>query len=367
MIKNDEGRAEAFYFFIVSVFGHGGIMKVTIKHIAAMAGVSRGTVDRALNDRQGINPDVQKRILRIADEMGYRPNPAAKALADNRYSTKKIGVLLNALGNPYFDEVIHGVKDALQTFEEFGVQSSIKLMQGYDVKRQEELLEELAEEGVNGIVMTPINVPEIVQKIDELKKKQIAVVTVNSDVLDSSRIAYVGCRYKKSGSVAAGILGMINRGNEEQYAVIGSSIKNLAVERRVQGIIETLEADYPWIRITDRLYNEDNDEISYSEVKKLLERRGDLDGICFAGAGSKGGIQAALESGKKLKIVTFDLTEAIGRYLKENVVTATVCQNPYRQGYDGTDLLGKYLLWNQKPVRELNYTELTIATKYSIT
>ena len=214
--------------------------------------------------------------------------------------------------------------------------------------------------------MTPINVPEIVQKIDELKKKQIAVVTVNSDVLDSSRIAYVGCRYKKSGSVAAGILGMINRGNEEQYAVIGSSIKNLAVERRVQGIIETLETDYPWIRITDRLYNEDNDEISYSEVKKLLGRRSDLDGICFAGAGSEGGIRAVLESGKKLKIVTFDLTEAIGRYLKENVVTATVCQNPYRQGYDGTDLLGKYLLWNQKTCARIKLYRVNYCDKISV-
>lgn len=130
--------------------------------------------------------------------------------------------------------------------------------------------------------------------------------------------------------------------------------------------METLEKDFPLIEIVDTLESEDNDEICYGAVKELLEREKDLTGICFAGAGNVGGIQAILDSKRKLKIVTYDLTEEIRGYLKNGIVTATICQDPYKQGYDGIDLMGKYLLWNELPVEECYFTDLSIVTKYSV-
>ncbi len=46
-------------------------MAVTIQQIAEKAGVSRGTVDRALNNRGRINPEVAEMVKRTAEEMGY--------------------------------------------------------------------------------------------------------------------------------------------------------------------------------------------------------------------------------------------------------------------------------------------------------
>ena len=69
---------------------------------------------------------------------------------------------------------------------------------------------------------------------------------------------------------------------------------------------------------------------------------------------------------KKLKIVAFDLTDTIRHYLEEGIVLATICQDPYKQGYDGVDIMGKYLIWNQRPETDKNLTDLTIMTKYSI-
>ena len=54
-------------------------MAVTMQQIADLAGVSRGTVDRALNNRGRIRPEVAEKIKMIAKELGYQPNIAAKA------------------------------------------------------------------------------------------------------------------------------------------------------------------------------------------------------------------------------------------------------------------------------------------------
>ena len=77
----------------------------TIKEIAELAGVSRGTVDRVLNHRGLVNPNTEKKVLEIAELLNYQPNKAGIALAAQK---KKyvIGVLLFGEDNPFFDEVI---------------------------------------------------------------------------------------------------------------------------------------------------------------------------------------------------------------------------------------------------------------------
>lgn len=62
-------------------------MKPSLQEIAELAGVSTATVSRALNDRPGVNPETREEILRIAREIGYMPNIAARGLATSRTFT----------------------------------------------------------------------------------------------------------------------------------------------------------------------------------------------------------------------------------------------------------------------------------------
>lgn len=57
---------------------------VTMKKIAELCGVSRGTVDRALNGRGRVNAETAAMIKKMAEQLGYEPNPAGKALAARR-------------------------------------------------------------------------------------------------------------------------------------------------------------------------------------------------------------------------------------------------------------------------------------------
>ena len=53
----------------------------TLKEIADLAGVSRGTVDRVLNHRGSVNPQTEKKILEIVQALDYKPNKAGIVLA----------------------------------------------------------------------------------------------------------------------------------------------------------------------------------------------------------------------------------------------------------------------------------------------
>lgn len=88
----------------------------TISDIARRAGVSKGAVSYALNDRPGVSPGTRQRILAIAEEIGWRPNSAARALS---------GAAANAIGlpirrparilgiEPFFMELVSGMEGVL--------------------------------------------------------------------------------------------------------------------------------------------------------------------------------------------------------------------------------------------------------------
>ena len=78
-----------------------------------MAKVHPGTVSRALNaDTRGlVNEETAERVLRAAEELGYRPNPIARGLKTNRSYT--IGVLIPDITNPLFPPILRGIEDRL--------------------------------------------------------------------------------------------------------------------------------------------------------------------------------------------------------------------------------------------------------------
>ena len=79
----------------------------TLKEIADLAGVSRGTVDRVLNHRGSVNPKTAEKIMNIAQALDYQPNRAGTALAAQKKKLK-LGVILFSTSNPFFADVLKG-------------------------------------------------------------------------------------------------------------------------------------------------------------------------------------------------------------------------------------------------------------------
>ncbi|PKL23567.1 MAG: LacI family transcriptional regulator [Spirochaetae bacterium HGW-Spirochaetae-3] len=87
-------------------------MRITIKDIALKAGVSKTTVSFAFNNPSKLSAATRERVLRIAEELGYVPDPIARTLTTKRIGA--IGLLLpqpihEALRNPYLGELTQGI------------------------------------------------------------------------------------------------------------------------------------------------------------------------------------------------------------------------------------------------------------------
>ncbi|SDD16766.1 transcriptional regulator, LacI family [Paenibacillus sp. UNCCL117] len=88
-------------------------MKHTLESIAGLAGVSRGTVSRVINDQPGVKPEVREKVLGIIEQTGYYPHPQARSLAGGK--TGNIGVMVfgldpNFLTHHIFYEVLQGIQ-----------------------------------------------------------------------------------------------------------------------------------------------------------------------------------------------------------------------------------------------------------------
>ena len=83
---------------------------VTIKKIAELCGVSRGTVDRVLNGRGRVKPETAEAVMNMVKQLGYKPiRPASLAARRHR---PIVGVILNSEAMPFSMKFIRGIETA---------------------------------------------------------------------------------------------------------------------------------------------------------------------------------------------------------------------------------------------------------------
>jgi LacI family transcriptional regulator len=157
-----------------------GRNSVTIRDVARLAKVHPGTVSRALNEetRALVNPETAERVLKAADELGYRPNRIARGLKTSRSHT--IGVLIPDITNPLFPPILRGIEDRL---DEAGYTSLI-VNTDNDPERERIYLEAMRGRQVDGFISATARLDR--ELLVELAAAGSPLVLVNRSLEDGS-------------------------------------------------------------------------------------------------------------------------------------------------------------------------------------
>ncbi len=272
-------------------------------------------------------------------------------------------VEVSALGNlDYFYDHKLGMKLA---GEALGVRTEYVGPAEYDMPAMITAFEQaMAKKGLKGIVVVGFE-PALTPIINKAVEKGIPVVTVDADLPDSKRIAFVGTgNYKagvEGGTKLAELIG--GKGKVALMTKVGQS--NL--EERISGYKDAL-AKFPGITIVQIVDTQSDAVIAAQVATAVLRKNPDLAGIgCVEAAGGQGASTAVKEAklAGKVKIVAMDRDNAVLEQISKGVISAAVAQRTAIMPFYAVQIL--YNLANQNvPITSDNKTAGVSAAPYYV-
>jgi LacI family transcriptional regulator len=202
---------------------------VSIREVAARAGVSVGTVSNVLNRPDVVAAPTRRRVQAAIRELGFIRNESARQLRAGRSRT--IGLVVLDVANPFFTDVARGVEDEAS---ESGL--VVILCNSDDQKAKESrYLEVLEEHRVQGILITPVAVAD--KRLAQLQARGIPVV-----LLDSRSPSRGQCSVSVD-DVLGGDLAVSHllEAGHDQIAFVGGPLSIRQVADRRDGAIRALE------------------------------------------------------------------------------------------------------------------------------
>ncbi|AEF85116.1 putative periplasmic binding proteins and sugar binding domain of the LacI family [Treponema primitia ZAS-2] len=325
-------------------------MAITIKEIASLAGVSRGTVDRVLHNRGRVNAEVRKRVQAIVQKLEYKPSRAAKQLAVQKQKLK-FGIICRSDVRGFWSELLIGVDKITTELAEYEVKVLRRFFNYFRPEEHLALIDELYAEGISALAIVPLNDPSVRERLFQLKAAGITVVVLNSEIEGFEPFCYVGNDYYKSGRTAAGLLHLFARGKYQNIAVLKGTHYMMSHQQRIAGFMSELKALGTRCVVTEEADIIMDPVFTYEKTMILLKEHPDIDAIFTVAGNAIPVCQAIKDLGLIGRIIhiSFDLIPAAKLCLIEGSMTAVIGQEAYRQGYLPLKVLFDYLVCGIEP------------------
>lgn len=331
-------------------------MRATIKMIAEKAGVSIGTVDRVLHDRPYVKAEVRERVLRVMEELEYRPNRMASALAMSG-TVRRLALIQLIWGSDYVrSEVEAGAARFREERRDYNVMVDIRSYPEGDVAACLRQVDQAAEEGAQAVALCASDCPEVRAKVEELARKNIPVATYNSDIAGSSRLCYVGEDARHAGRVAGEIAAKFLRPGEPLLLVYAGPAY-AGHKGRADGFLERLE-ELGLRREDCRVAATHNDyEETFQAVQRALTEDPELRYIYMVNLSVPGCVDAIRACGRSgsVHVLSHDSGPDIRALLKEGAVDFTIGQDLAYQSYQALNLLFRVVTEHKAPEKECYY------------
>lgn len=335
--------------------------------IAERAGVHISTVDKVIHNRGGVSKEVEANIRSIIKELGYKPNPAGRALQRSGSSYRIRAFLLEVDAQPYIAE---GIRRSLAEIN-FDMDVEFCSSSFLDVEGQTALLEKALDDGVSGVILMPNYSPLTEAAVRRLVDHNIPVVTVDSDLRNSGRLCHVGQDAVKGARIAGRMMGLFLRGKGKTAVITNSLDEDFyhdQVKMRELTFTSFMRENYPDIEIVRYVESFEDRERILLETTRLLREEPDLKGLFIACGGVDTVGRAVRDAGmaQQTSVISFEEYPEILDLIRADVVDCTIGGSLVEQGRKGLSILTDYLVYGQKPKSDTVFMDTRILVKESL-
>src|SRR2546427_1576210 len=216
-----------------------------------------------------------------------------------------------------------------------------------DREQQIQVVEGFTAQGVDGIVLAPLDNRALARPIEEAKTANVPTVIIDSAVDTNSLVSFVATDNRKGGMLAADRLGQL-LGGKGKVIMLRYAEGSASTQDREDGFLQELKQKYPSIELisTDQ-YGGATRDTAKRASENLLNRFGDeVQGIFCPNESTTAGMLLALQDiGKAGKVifVGFDTSQSFIDAMRAKQLHGIVVQNPFNMRYLGVRTMGEHL------------------------
>lgn len=333
---------------------------MTTSEIAQKLGISRGTVSRVLNNHPNVKPETRRQVLEAIKELNYIPNETARSLV----MKKKYRIAVIVFSHPVFfwESVERGVNTARHDLASQGVSVDYFITDILKPEQQLQLIQSLPAQGYHGIIIAPNNPKLLAGEIDRLSNSGFPIVIINVEIPTANQLCYIGCDYIQSG-VLAGELFSKFLTQPSDLLVLTLKDPVYAIEQRLTGFRREL-AKYGHLSISriERFHRDGS-----GVYERLIAMRPDLSSyqgifVSFDALEQTAAALQHLKINPAPVVIGYDLNTEIFDQMKHGRISATICHEPFNQGYFAVKILYRFLQKEIRPSSSLMYNKLEVVT-----
>lgn len=342
---------------------------ITIKDIAARAGVSVGTVDRVLHNRPNVSKKTLEKVNKALDELDYRPNMYASALAYNRAYTFYC-VLPKHEQDAYWDEIEEGALACTEFRRDFGIKLKFMYYERFNAAAFTRMVREFLTEKFDGVIIVPTTLEQTARFTEKLTERQIPYVLLDSYMPDLKPLTFFGQDSFASGYFAAKMLMLI--ANKEKEIALMKQTRNGLVGSKQQANRETgfrhyMVDHYPEIKITEVDLPLDEEKKDYDGIlEKFFKEHPQVHHcITFNSKAHLVGEFLQKTNRRNIQIMGYDMVPKNVKCIHNGSISFLIAQHAYQQGYASVDALFNAIVMKRQ-VNPVNYMPIEILTKENV-
>ena len=220
-----------------------------------------------------------------------------------------------------------------------------------DREQQIQVVEGFTSQGVNGIVLAPLDSRALARPVEEAKNAGVPTVIIDSALESNSIASFVATDNRKGGMLGADRLGEV-LGGKGKVILLRYAEGSASTEEREAGFLQEMKQKFPNIELisTDQYAGATRDTAKRAS-ENLLNRLGDdLQGIFCPNESTTAGMLSALQDiGKagKVMFVGFDTSQTFVDAMRAKQLQGIVVQNPFNMGYLGVRTMVEQLQGKQ--------------------